>query len=58
MNPVKKQFTTFDDRTNEAITTTIFQSGRITHVRKPRLDYEKQIQSLRHQQNQWNKKVS
>lgn len=50
MNPIRHKSTTFDDTTNEVVITTVFRNGRITHVRKSRLQYETEIQSLRDKQ--------
>lgn len=53
-----KQFTTFDDRTHEAVTTRIDNQGNISVTRQPRFDYEHSISNSRHPQTTWKESVS
>lgn len=50
------KYTHFDDRTNEAIHTTII-NNTVTTTRESRFEYEQRIHSNRHPQKDWKKTV-
>lgn len=54
------KWTIFDDRSHEAVTTTIDNQGNVSVTRQSRFDYERKhsISNSRHPQRTWKKSVS